>query len=773
MHKIKPTLSGIDLKRCAALEPTLKDKRLVGCLVGSNATKKSIVDKSKKATRYQWSHESGRPFFPCPMPSNQDCWVLDWYIITDYWKALTDAGQTTMVRLERWKLEDKAWFASKESSHDPPPLSARDFSTKAPVEKCKFCLEFSTRMFDDYFVCRNETCAQHWRHNGEIVQTDLTYTKAFLQQREPRPADGFKPYVPYKDEHSFPDFAAKALDVWQEKYKDLESKPITEANFESRMAAMGRGFWCPECGMLNRRLKWNEWICANTECTFTMDGRPPLLAAPELTAIKKSRVPDWTKKEYFTREEDTGDHMRYHFHLIDDCDVTVIVPKEGTNSKHQGSDWLLDRFQRSARNEEMLLQKQFVQGKVPGTVTNHYIHNYGHSYNLDINIQQNTPFEDAPSELRIARDAANSLCQEYQSPHGQEPFNQCYVAGYFTNNAMNYHTDGEKGIGNVIATWTLGGEGKFSVIPLPNQYFGRTKNNKPMTEKDLLLPGILFREERVKFKQDLEAKLAVTQNKAERRAARAECRQKFVDLMEKQTGLKKQRGSKVPKAVLEIPLTHGMVVVMHGKKMQKWFKHSVNVKTPLRFALTYRTVTSENDDEKGLSGKKKGQYPHTPDRSYLDRPLDDVEEAVEEKEAEAEGEDASESESEKISEDEVESEDDVRDEDEDMDESQAPLKPSHKPATKSKPMTKPTTDSRSKVSGKRRKDDSDDDMSENDDKSNKRGKGASKKKGDTKDVLLAKRKRDDDDDDEEGGVGSKDVRPGKVLKLTLRNKGGK
>lgn len=587
------------------MKATFEDKRLVGFLIAEGATRGKDT---KKSTVRKWTHSTGQPFFSCPMPNNQNCWVLGFYIVTDYWKAITEDGEVTMARLERWNIEENAWFASQDPSHNPPPLSERDFDTKAPDETCQTCQQTSPRMFEEHFLCRHKACPDHWKYNGETVTTALTYTKAYLQQREPRSDSGFKPYGGYRGKNEFPEIAPNALEWWEKNYNAHKGIPMTKDDFGDRMYALSRGFWCPDCGMLNRRLKWSEWECANSECSFKMEGAPAFMTADQLTAIKKTPEPNWSLKKCFDRSEDTGTHMRHHYDLQYGCCVTVIVPKAGTNAAPQGSDWLLERFQLLANDGQIDLQKQFVKAKNIGTTSNHFIHNFGHAYNLDIDIKQHKSFEDAPPELSIARDAVNSLCQRYQSKPGEEDFNQCYVAAYFRNNKMGYHSDGEMGLGSVIATWTLGGEGVMQIAPRPVQFFGRTANNTCMQEEDLLLPGVLAREERKALKEARDAKLTADPNDAEARTAYTEG---FEALMKKQPA----RKTREPETLLQIPLTHGSVVVMHGENMQKHYEHKVSVNTPLRFALTFRNVTAANALQKSL---KTGEYPHTPDTSYLE-----------------------------------------------------------------------------------------------------------------------------------------------------------
>lgn len=739
---MQDSLTSIATDRCEAAENTRKENRLVGCLVGKGATEVEFPKQSP---------ELRRSFFPCPMPHNQNRWVMGFYIITDIWKqaAREAVGRTedgkrkkpimvTMVRLERWKLEEKAWFASPDASHNPPPLSARDFNTKAEVEQCWKCHESGPRMFDELFLCRNEHCEEFWRDQGQLVTRELTYTELYLKQRQKREPDGWRPYGAYKGGSEFPAIAEYFPDWWQKNYKAVENEPITKENFEKRMKDLNKGFWCPNCGMLNRRLKWDEWVCANGKCTFPpQQGHPSIMSAAQVVQIGKTKLPDWSIKPEetgYVGKEDIGDYIAHNFDLRHGCGVSVLYPKEGTNAKHQNSDWLLDRFQRLASDGQIDLQKQFVETPVPGTVTDHFIHNFGRPYKLAVDIRQQTSFEDGPEELRIARDFANSICRRYQLPPGAEDFNECYIAGYFTDNHMGWHADGEQGLGSVVATWTLGGEGRMFIGANVEQHTGRQSGKgQSIVEEDLVLVGAKKEEWRQNRKQQLDADLAAALTEDARETIMEQYRE---DL---DNELDKRPGKPSPYQTIKIPLTHGSIVVMHGKMMQTYYRHKVDVLTPFRVALTFRQITDDNVNAKGTS-KMPEELPHFQSQEYLKEFSGDAEDGV----GNGNGNRA----------------------DNDNDKGKGKGKAQPRAKTQAQP---------SGVTGKRRKGvKSDDDMSEDDDKSGKAGKGASKKKGDNKDALSTKRKRkdEDDDDNDESSVGSKNVRPAKQLRLTLRG-GGK
>lgn len=566
----------------------------------------------------KWVHVSGT-FFPCPMPKNQENWVLGFYIITDIWQAMTADGWVTMVRLERWNIQDKAWWASKHESHNPPRLEMRDFDTKAPQETCQTCQKLSPRMFDDFFLCRYKECANFWKHNGAHVTTDLTYSTTFLQQRESR-KEPPKPYGAYKGTSQFPEIATIFQTWWEDNYRSLQTEPITKENFEARMTSLNRGFWCPDCGMLNRRLKWQEWHCANRNCSFSKPGQPSIISASEIIEFGKKKQTNWEKLG-FVRQEDLPDYTRYHYDLQNECRITVMIPKEGANAKHQGADWLWDRFQILANNGTLGLERRSTPSQVPGMVTSHYNANFGEDYKLVVDTSQSKSFEEAPEELSIARDSANTLCHPYKRTGGEDDFNECYVAAYFTDNTMHWHNDGERGLGNVIATWTLGGEGTMSFSPKLDQYWGQTKPGV-IIEDDLLLTGSMKLAERKALKRKLVVdrqghgtpdQLCSCDNCA---TALKTYREAFEALFEEK-GEQRSDNAKARKW-LTVPLTHGSLVVMHGENMQKHYVHEISVDTPLRFALTFRHISEEHHLEAETAGNSILEYPHIPDTTYLD-----------------------------------------------------------------------------------------------------------------------------------------------------------
>ncbi|GAA5884716.1 hypothetical protein JCM6882_005365 [Rhodosporidiobolus microsporus] len=144
----------------------------------------------------------------------------------------------------------------------------------------------------------------------------------------------------------------------------------------------------------------------------------------------------------------------------------------------------------------------------------------------------------APTCAKRARDYLQKTVQRVVG-HGEETeFNEILSVAYMTGGKMNYHDDGERGLGPFVASISLGTDAIMS-------FRAKTKKCKPGKK-----------------------------SKVEEEQAQAE-----------EEEVKKGKAA----ACLRVRLKHGDVLIMEGEDMQKLFEHAV---TPegLRFAATARFV---------------------------------------------------------------------------------------------------------------------------------------------------------------------------------------
>lgn len=571
----------------------------------------------------------------------------------------------TMARLERWDIENKAWYAKDDIFHDPPPLEFRQYDIEVDEEECQTCRKKSMRLFKESFLCLNDSCSDHWRIGGSICTTKLTYKANFLQKRLWRKFEGSQG-PQNTDDEDLPPTTSVFTEWVRENYENLDPADMTAGNFGDKMGALNEGFVCPECGMLNRRLKWHKWQCVNGACPFEYIAPPPYFSPQDLERLAKGQsAVDWEKlftaapandppppapkqarryqsrpiNNLFVKKYDNGGYTAYDYDLEYGCGVTVLVPQKDTNAGPNGADGLWKSVFDLAADGRIPLEKNFTSAaaSAAGTVTNHFIANFGAVYNLSVDMKSTIPWKDTPQPLKDARDVIERLTRQYQLKRadgsledGEGDMNECYVAAYFTRNAMNWHDDGERGLGSVVATWTLGGTGRMQIANKLPHFYGKYKMtdqvaDKAFLSKDYALPGCWLERKRKALKTTLDEELERYPNEkdAVHKAKRQEAQDAWFTaykalLNEYKVDVTVGAGLH---PLLDIPLPHGSIAVMRGAKTQELYDHRVFVDSPLRIALTFRYISDEHyKDAKGnriKPGKSLGDDFHVPDEEYL------------------------------------------------------------------------------------------------------------------------------------------------------------
>ncbi|KAF2764227.1 hypothetical protein EJ03DRAFT_332041 [Teratosphaeria nubilosa] len=185
-------------------------------------------------------------------------------------------------------------------------------------------------------------------------------------------------------------------------------------------------------------------------------------------------------------------------------------------------------------------------------------------------------FEDAPRAARACRSrlqwAAKNLMKD---PEGNTDFNEELIFAYLEGQKIEYHDDGEEGLGPCITTLSLGGSAKMSLRMKAKYHFGCSKTGVFNQEKPI--PGSVKYDQRLKAWEELQT---VSDRSEYQRRLKA---------LPKGLGIYADRNKKAGDLV-NITLNHGDIVVMDGYDIQKYLEHKVAPEGFLRFALTCRTV---------------------------------------------------------------------------------------------------------------------------------------------------------------------------------------
>jgi alkylated DNA repair dioxygenase AlkB len=237
--------------------------------------------------------------------------------------------------------------------------------------------------------------------------------------------------------------------------------------------------------------------------------------------------------------------------------------------------------------------------------TRHFAVNYGMPYKY-VAATNSLPFAGSANAIRDARSRLNwaaktILSQEGEEWHEWKEFNEVLVLSYMEKQKINYHDDGETGLGDTIATFSLGEPGTMRLRMKAKDFCGLKKDGKYNDET----PPI-----------------PLCKKYLERLAANAELAALSPsDAMAKKKKLPKELGLKRAnaKVAIQLELSHGDIVIMCGAEIQKHYEHSVQHKGMLRMALTCRHIELES-----LKEKDKPQYEVEPDDGAYDGSLVDM-----------------------------------------------------------------------------------------------------------------------------------------------------
>ncbi|CAN9436556.1 unnamed protein product [Alternaria alternata] len=232
-------------------------------------------------------------------------------------------------------------------------------------------------------------------------------------------------------------------------------------------------------------------------------------------------------------------------------------------------------FEELQQTDIGLQRRSMPNGQLKGpNYCRHFAVNYGMTYKF-IAATASRPFDGAARPITSTRSRLNwaaklllaeengksmdEVCQEWQ----EKEFNEVLASGYFEEQKINYHDDGEFGLGPTIATLSLGAPGTMRIRMKARHYHGVSSVARLALQPAL---DVLKRSD---------TKAWNTRRKQ----------------IPKQLGLT-HRGT--ARDVLTMQLGHGDIVVMHGADVQKYYEHAVEHAGKLRFALTCRYIDLES-----------------------------------------------------------------------------------------------------------------------------------------------------------------------------------
>ena len=303
----------------------------------------------------------------------------------------------------------------------------------------------------------------------------------------------------------------------------------------------------------------------------------PSEATPPVTTAPEAALPETTPTE--------TDPVECSFRPLNN----IILP-ECKSLVKQESDTAIEEAQEPAKPPKYELED--------GDLMTAFSMNYGMPYKF-VASGASRSFEAAPEAVNLARARLNWAARTFlEDSEGNKDFNEELIFAYLQGQKIEYHDDGESGLGPRIATLSLGGPATMHLRVKQKHYVGCSKVGL-FTEEEPIPCGVggaeMF-DQRKRAWEELQFvkndRVAYTQRRRE---------------LPRELGILEKR-FKRPPDLLTITLSHGDIVLMDGYDIQKYMEHKVVSDGYLRFALTCRTVL-----EGHLKPEEMPTYPMLPE----------------------------------------------------------------------------------------------------------------------------------------------------------------
>ncbi|KAF2868055.1 hypothetical protein BDV95DRAFT_610028 [Massariosphaeria phaeospora] len=505
--------------------------------------------------------------------------VLDYFKGTHIWSEKSGGYIMHRCRFEKFNATKPSWWQAQ-GTEDSVTLGAL---AKPFKQSCKHCGTVSEQVYLQGWMCLQPACESFWKlpplsSDAEGLEPDkksLEYDPRFLKQKTRWPID----------------------DSIYPLTSDSASLSNQSVLGEDCSLAYWRGIMCPYCGRCNSRLHWTAWKCENKGCSF-FKKVPHAIIPP--TSLRDPYFPLSTQ---YTLSKDThllyvGLHVSFaHNYRINkytipgiDGFVVHMIANQTVIEEPGGAD---DMFVALQETDIGLRRRALKSGVLKGdNYTRHFLVNYGMPYKF-IAATDSVSFEGAVRPVTDTRSRLNWPAKYILAQHQGKPvreieadwkakeFNEVLALGYFEDQKISYHDDGESGLGSTIATLSLGAPGTMRLRMKARHHSGIS--SKGLYNDNPPMPGC------DKYDAPYQAHLKE---------------------VAKDLGFTAARNA--PDAI-SMMLGHGDVVIMHGAAIQKYYEHAVEHEGKLRFALTCRYI-----DPDSLPDKDKPTYKVRPNSGNYD-----------------------------------------------------------------------------------------------------------------------------------------------------------
>ncbi|CAG8434291.1 1549_t:CDS:2 [Funneliformis mosseae] len=362
-------------------------------------------------------------------------------------KPKTKKRKSVIKHFVRWKFRFE-WMTNQE--FEPwweTPVETMMMNTlmidTPSYDICLVCGNPSIQFYD-IWICLNHLCKLFWKvwnsnqRNWEFAPQNLTYKPTFLNP-------GFVP-------------------------KELLKKPLpfsivppliptAQFGFDTYTSLQWKGYHCRRCGRVSCRIKWNGWECFNCH---------KIQSAPRLI-IDKSMLVDPYRPVFTGPATDCdgsilegSDIFRKRTVLSDGEILMEYKFPEGGHVFHYVSnektnklpDMFLKEFQKiDCANLKRHPVKQLSNMMGSCLFSRQFTLNIGAHYKQALDLDT-VPWSSAPKVCKDSFVYMQNIVRNFIVPKAK--FNQMLSAIYMEGQKMSWHDDGDKGVGPVIATLSLG-----------------------------------------------------------------------------------------------------------------------------------------------------------------------------------------------------------------------------------------------------------------------------------------------------------------------------
>ncbi|KAL7266780.1 hypothetical protein RUND412_010657 [Rhizina undulata] len=432
--------------------------------------------------------------------------VMDWFKVVAAWGERDSASTHIRYKFRYEKLDTSTdgWWADRTTVEKPEQLLWK---------VCDKCKQSSMHIYEQGWMCVIPECPLFWTIDGNDPPENLTYTANFMNGRTPWPSEICIPPTPLA-----PPVVSHAS--------------MYDGGDVTRM--FWRGMCCPQCGRCNSREFYDSWRCL--ACAFRIEPprtifEPSRLLDPHRPIFTGPAMPSNIVNDDIRSISSVTDGLTVIQYTLGDCGtVTHILANTRSNAGPYDADWLLREYQNPKLPfRRYPMQNHHATGRL---LTRHFSFNCGKPYKFVVDVDS-MPFDEAPE---VVNKALELIHKRVGLVYPDAEFNEILSVGYFQQQKMGYHDDGEAEIGDTVASISLGAPSRFR-FRLKRQYVHETQ----------------------RWKSDVNAR--------------------------------KKKGKGSGRVKLDLLLSHGDTVIMRGRDIQKYWEHSAEPSGLFRIAVTARQIT--------------------------------------------------------------------------------------------------------------------------------------------------------------------------------------